>query len=87
MCVASSGSHRMEGPMAASYVIVMESPSALVTRDDLQFQNDVAAFVTARRMFLQALLSTRRRPIAVRLGKRAPGGPIDWLEAWRAACR
>jgi hypothetical protein len=70
--------------MPANYVIVLQSAGALVTRSGLDFTGDLAALVTARRLFIEALIVTAARPVSLLLGRQEGEGAVDWLNTWRS---
>jgi hypothetical protein len=65
------------------YVIVMEAADSR-TEQDLDCDDEVHALVTARRMFVEALVTDRTRPLSVVLGRHQPDGAVDWLNGWRS---
>ena len=71
--------------MAPKYVIIVESSETRRAETDLFFDDDVQALVEARRLFVQELVATETRPLALVLGRRRADGEVDWLNGWRSS--
>jgi hypothetical protein len=71
--------------MTPRYVVVLESTGISSAKGDFEFTDDVQAIVSARRVFVQALMMTEVRPMSLVLGRESADGTVDWLDSWRAS--
>lgn len=71
--------------MPPKYVIVMHAGDSATAGFEMRFDDELAALVSARRVFMQQCFSTDQRPLAVSLGRHAQGGEVDWITGWRSA--
>jgi hypothetical protein len=71
--------------MPPKYVIVLHAGDGASAGFEMRFDDEVAALVNARRVFMQHCFSTDQRPLSVSLGRQAQGGEVDWISGWRSA--
>ncbi|CAN7388163.1 hypothetical protein LJR219_002368 [Phenylobacterium sp. LjRoot219] len=71
--------------MPPKYVIVMHAGDGATAGLELRLDDEVAALVSARRIFMQECFATDQRPLAVSLGRQSQSGEVDWISGWRSA--